>query len=159
MKISATKKVEIGVNSFHFMRVVLFRCFFSFSLPKETDLTVEMFLSSSWFWFFMSMIGLSRCFEYFFWCFRSKWGFKLKNLKSYFSSDLWLLNSTKANDVSFVVVADASPTHVIRPFKKLKKNKDSRALAPFGFFFYFIFGLKKLIKTNRWTQLSPWVGS
>jgi hypothetical protein len=60
-----------------------------------------------------------------------------------------VLNSAKANDVSSVVVADASPTHVVRPFKKLKKNKDSRALAPFRFFFYFIFGLKKLIKTNR----------
>jgi hypothetical protein len=52
-----------------------------------------------------------------------------------------LLNSAKANDVSSVVVADASPTHVVRPFKKiLKKKIDPRAWAPFGFFFILYLG-------------------
>jgi hypothetical protein len=32
------KKVEIGVNGFHFTRIVSFRCFVSFYLPKETYL-------------------------------------------------------------------------------------------------------------------------
>jgi len=170
MKISATKKVEIGVNRFHFMRVVLFRCFFPSPCQRRRIwlwkcfwVQVDFGFLSCFLVFFMSMIGLSRCFEYFFLCFTSKWGFKLKNLKSYFSSDLWLLNSAKANDVSSVVVADASPTHVVRTFKKLKKNKDrpSRLGSFWVFFFYFIFGLKKLIKTkslNPIESMSRFIG-
>jgi hypothetical protein len=44
--ILTTKKVEIGVNGFHFMRVFLPRCFVSFSFPEEAYLTTRMFLNS-----------------------------------------------------------------------------------------------------------------
>jgi hypothetical protein len=40
------QKVEISVNGFHFMRVVLPRCFFFFSLLDEANLTKRMFLGS-----------------------------------------------------------------------------------------------------------------
>jgi hypothetical protein len=44
MMIHATKTFEIGVNEFHFMRVILLGCSFSFSLPEEGGLTVIIFL-------------------------------------------------------------------------------------------------------------------
>ena len=44
--IPATKKVEVGVNGFHFMRVFVLRCFVSFSFPEEAYLTARMFLDS-----------------------------------------------------------------------------------------------------------------
>jgi len=44
--ILATKKVEIEVKLVQFMRIVLSRCFFPFSLPEEADLTTIMVLGS-----------------------------------------------------------------------------------------------------------------
>jgi hypothetical protein len=40
------KIIDIGVNEFYFMRRVSPRCFFSFSLPEETNLPARIFLGS-----------------------------------------------------------------------------------------------------------------
>lgn len=57
--ISATKKAKISVNGFHFKRVVLPRCLFSFSLLEEAYLTTRIFLGRVDFNF------LSYCFGFF----------------------------------------------------------------------------------------------
>ena len=44
--IRAIKKVEISVNEFNFMRIILPMGFVSFFFLEEADLTARMFLSS-----------------------------------------------------------------------------------------------------------------
>jgi hypothetical protein len=44
--------VKIGVNKSYFIRRVLPKCFLSFFLPEDVDISVWIFLDSSWFFIF-----------------------------------------------------------------------------------------------------------
>jgi hypothetical protein len=48
------KIIDLGINEFHLIKGVSLRCLFFFSLPKDTDLTIERFLGLSFISVFFS---------------------------------------------------------------------------------------------------------